>query len=236
MAQLGDFARAKELLRGAARAFSPRERVARARCLVAEAEIALASRDLSFPAKTLDSARAILEDHGDRLNAAYARYLEIRRLLLIGRLDEAQQIIAALDPSFFPPALRTIHELVLAGIAMRRLRAREARVALVNADYAASEARIPALTAEVENAGRVLNTPAARLIAHGTERMLLLEDIPVVECVGDRWMPQCRAPGECSDFAGEASGVVCAGACVKRSLAGRRLQGPASGSRIRSEV
>ncbi|MGL4291573.1 MAG: helix-turn-helix domain-containing protein, partial [Phreatobacter sp.] len=87
MAQLGDLVRAKALVRRAARAFGPRETVARARCVVAEAEIALVSRDLGWPAKTLDAARATLEDHGDRVNAAYARYLEVRRLVLIGRLD-----------------------------------------------------------------------------------------------------------------------------------------------------
>src|SRR6516162_1676149 len=87
MAQLGDFPRAKELLRRAARAFTAKETLARARCSVAEAEVALASRDLSWPAKMLDAARATLEQHGDRLNAAFARYLAVRRLLLIGHLD-----------------------------------------------------------------------------------------------------------------------------------------------------
>ena len=124
MAQLGDFARAKELLRSAARAFGPTEAVARARCVVAEAEIALASRDLGWPPKTLDAARATLEAHGDRLNAAYARYLEVRRLVLIGHLDQAERMLADLDPSPFPPAWRTVHALVVAGIAMRRLRTR----------------------------------------------------------------------------------------------------------------
>src|SRR5439155_5889467 len=103
MAQLGDFPRAKQLLRRATRAFGPREAVARARCAVAEAEIALVSRDLGWPAKALDAARATLEAHGDRVNAAYARYLEVRRLLLIGRIDEAERTLAELDPSPFPP-------------------------------------------------------------------------------------------------------------------------------------
>src|ERR1700740_3698632 len=76
MAQLGDFALAKVLLRSAARAFSPRETVARARCVVAAAEIALVSRDLNWPAKAVDAARATLEKHGDRVNAAHARHLE----------------------------------------------------------------------------------------------------------------------------------------------------------------
>jgi hypothetical protein len=177
MAQLGDLVRAKALLRRAARAFGPKEAVARARCVVAEAEIALASRDLGWPAKALDAARATLEAHGDRVNAAHARYLGVRRLLLIGRLDEAERKLAELDPTPFPPASRAAHELVVAGIAMRRLRTQTAHAALARAARAARRAGIPALTAEVERASLVLNTPAARLIARGGERLLLLGDV-----------------------------------------------------------
>ena len=177
MAQLGDFARAKELLRTAGRAFGPKEAVARARCIVAEADIALASRDLGWPAKMLDAARSTLEAHGDRLNAGFARYLEVRHLLLIGHLDEAERMLADLNPSLFPPASKTFHELVVAGIAMRRLRTKEAHAALARAERTAHQAAIPALMAEVESASRVLNTPAARLIARGDERLLLLEDV-----------------------------------------------------------
>src|SRR5213594_308423 len=157
MAQLGDLVRAKTLLRRAARAFGPKEAVARARCVVAEAEIALVSRDLGWPAKALDAARATLEEHGDRVNAAHAWYLEVRRLILIGRIDEAERTLAELDPSPLPPALKTAHELVVAGIAMRRLRTMGARAALARAERAACQARIPALKAEVENAFLVLN-------------------------------------------------------------------------------
>src|SRR5437016_3230784 len=149
MAQLGDLVRAKALLRSAVRAFGPKEAVARARCIVAEFEIALVSRDLGWPAKTLDAARATLEQHGDRVNAAYARYLEVRRLLLIGRLDEAGRMLADLDPTPFPPASRAAHQLVVAGIAIRRLQTDAARAALARAEYAARQAGIPALTAEV---------------------------------------------------------------------------------------
>ena len=180
MAQLGDFDRAKILLRSAARAFGPKEAVARARCIVAEAEIALVSRDLGWAAKTLNAARATLEQHGDRLNAAHARYLEIRRLVLVGRLDDAEHMLADLDPMLFPPASRTAHELVVAGIAMRRLQTKAARAALERAERSAHDARIPALMAEVESAFRVLNTPAARLVAHGEERPILLEDVEEV--------------------------------------------------------
>ena len=177
MAQLGDLVRAKTLLRSAARAFGPKEAVARARCVVAEAEVALAARDLAWPAKALDAARVTLEEHGDRANAAHARYLEVRRLLLIGRLDAAERTLAQLDPTPFPPAWRIAHELVVAGIEMRRLRTQAARAALDRAEGAARHARIPALTAEVESARLVLNTPAARLIANGEQRLLLLDEV-----------------------------------------------------------
>lgn len=177
MAQLGDLVRAKALLRSAARAFGPKETVARARCVVAEAEIALASRDLGWPAKVLDAARATLEEHGDLVNAAHARYLEIRRLLLIGRLDQAELMLAKFDSAPLPLALKAVHELIVAGIAMRRLQTKMARAALVRAELAARHARIPALTAEVENASLVLNTPVARLLTQGEERFLLLDEV-----------------------------------------------------------
>jgi hypothetical protein len=177
MAQLGDFVRAKALLRRAVRAFGAKEPVARARCIVAEAEIALVSRELNWSAKELNAARVTLEQHGDRGNAAHARYLEARRLLLIGQLDEAERTLAELDPSPLPPALRTAHELVVAGIAIRRLWTKVARAALARAEDAARQAGIPALTAEVKSASFVLHTPAARLIASGKERLLLLEEV-----------------------------------------------------------
>jgi tetratricopeptide (TPR) repeat protein len=177
MAQLGDLVRAKALLRRAARAFSSREVVARARCLVAETEIALVSRDLAWPSKALDAARATLDAHGDRVNAAHARHLEIRRLLLIGRVEEAERKLAELDPAPFPPSLTAAHELVVAGVAIRRIRIKAARAALDRARRAAGQAGIPALAAEVESASRVLSTPAARLIANGRERLLLLEEV-----------------------------------------------------------
>jgi hypothetical protein len=177
MAQLGDFVRAKALLRRAARAFGPKEALARARCVVAEAEIALVSRDLGWPAKALDAARVTLEQHGDRVNSAHARYLEVRRLLLVGRLDEAERTLAKLDSAPLPSASRAAHALVVAGIAMRRLRTKTARGALAQAREAAHAAGIPALTAEIESAARVLETPAARLIARGEERLLRLEEV-----------------------------------------------------------
>jgi hypothetical protein len=177
MAQLGDLARAKVLLRRAARAFGPKEAVARARCVVAEAEVALVSRELGWPAKTLDAARATLEHHGDRLNAAHARHLAIRRLLLIGRLDEADALLAELDSAPLTPPLRAAHELVVAGIALRRLRTTAARTALARAERAARAAGIPALMAEIESASDVLKAPAASLITRASQRLLLLAEV-----------------------------------------------------------
>ncbi len=192
MAQLGDLVRAKALLRRAARAFGPKAALARARCVVAEAEIALASRDLGWPARALDAARTTLEAHGDRVNAAHAQNLEVRRLLLIGRLDEAEIRLAELDPSPLPAALRTAHELVVAGIATRRLRARAARTALARAEDAARHAGIPALAAEVESASLMLNTPTARLIARGAERPLLLDEVEALLASKSLVVDACR--------------------------------------------
>lgn len=199
MAQIGDLARAKALLRRAARAFGPREAVARARCAVAEAEIALASRDLGWPARALDAARRALDACGDRANAAYARQLAVRRLLLIGRVGDAERGLAAIDPAALRPAARATHELIAAGIAMRRLQTRVARAALGRAQDAAREARIPALTAEVERAALALSAPAARLVGGGRDRLLLLEEVEAVlasdALVVDACRRVARAPG-----------------------------------------
>ncbi|WLG52981.1 helix-turn-helix domain-containing protein [Pseudomonas sp. FP1742] len=192
MAQLGDLVRAKALVRRAARAFGAKEAMARARCVVAEAEIALASRDLNWPVKALDAARATLQAHGDWVNAAHARYLEIRRLLLIGHLDVAEDRLAEFDPTPLPPASRAAYELVLAGIAMRRLQTKVARVALERAGHAAQHAGIPALTAEVESASRLLDAPAARLIIGGQERPLLLEEIEALLASPTLVIDACR--------------------------------------------
>jgi hypothetical protein len=192
MAQLGDLIRAKTLLRKAAAAFGPKEALARARCIVAEAEIALVSRDLSFSGSVLDAARATLERHGDHSNAAHARHLEIRRLLLIGRLEEAERALSKFDATPLPAALRAAHELAVAGVAIRRLRIKQAREALAEAERAARQAGIPALLAEVETTALVLNTPAARQMAPGEERPLLLEDVEALLASGALVVDACR--------------------------------------------
>lgn len=177
MAQLGDLTRARELLRSAARTFGPKEPVARARCAVADAEIALVSRDLGRSLQTLNAARAVLEASGDRRNAGHAGYLEARHLLLIGRLDEADEVLNEFDASVLPHASLVGRELVAAGIAIRRIRTEPARIALERARRAAEYARIPALATEVDQAVRAFGAPAARLVARGVERLLDLEEV-----------------------------------------------------------
>jgi hypothetical protein len=192
MAQLGDSPRARVLLRGAARAFGAKEAVARARCVVAEAEVAFASRDLNWAAKALDAARATLESHGDRVNAAHARYLELRRLVLIGRIDDAERMLDALEPASLPAALRATHELVVAEISVRRLQTKMARAALVRARSAARDAGIPALAAEVEKAMSTLDAPAARLITPEGQRVLRLDEVETLFASGAVVVDACR--------------------------------------------
>ncbi|OFO59142.1 DNA-binding protein [Achromobacter xylosoxidans] len=192
LAQLGDFDRARVLVRRAARAFGTREPVARARCVVAEAEIALASRDLGWPAAALDAARATLERHGDLRNAAYAGYLAGRRLILMGRLEQAEQVLSDLNPAPFPPALRAVHELALAGIALRRVQATAARAALARAARAARAAGIPALRAEVRQASLVLKAPAAHLHRAGDTQVLRLEQVQALLASDTLVIDACR--------------------------------------------
>jgi hypothetical protein len=192
IAQLGDLARARALLRRAARAFGAREALARARCAVAEAEIALVSRDLAWPTRALDAARATLEAHGDRINAAHARCLAVRHAILIGRLDQAERELEGQDVSPLPPALKAAHELAVAGIAMRRLQAAAAREALARADRAAREAGIPALAAEVEGAWLALDAPAARLLGRDAERPLRLDEVEALLASDALVLDACR--------------------------------------------
>ncbi len=192
MAQLGDLAKARVLLHRAARSFGTREPLARARCIVAQAEVALAARELGWSAGSLEAARKVLVAHGDHGNAAHARYLEIRRLVLTGRVDEADRMVATLTAEGLPAALRVIHQLAVAAIATRRLRIRLAREAVVEAQRYAREAGIAALAAEVDSAARILTTPAARMIAGGQDRVLLLEDVEALLNSGVLVIDACR--------------------------------------------
>ncbi len=177
LAQLGELAEAKTLLRRGARAFGSREPLARARCLLAQAEVALVLRELGEPLRALDEAQATLGTQGDWINAGHAGYLKARSLLLIGRLDEAETVLERLDPGALPAASRAGAWLVAAGIAMRRIKARLACAALGHAEKAARQTGIPALIAEVENAIHAFKAPAGRLLANGKERVLGLDEV-----------------------------------------------------------
>ncbi|WP_055046457.1 hypothetical protein [Devosia sp. A16] len=180
MAQLGDLERAKALLKAAGKAFHAREAIARARCVVAEAEIALVSRDLSWQPKALEAARRVLEAQGDGANAAHAANLAARRLLLIGQVDEAERLLRQLDLRQLPPASVAVHQLVTAGIAVRRVQSGPARLAFERSLAAARQAGIPSLLAEIEADARVLDEPAARLIGGGADRPLNLAGVEKV--------------------------------------------------------
>jgi tetratricopeptide (TPR) repeat protein len=192
MAQLGDHGRARQLLARAARAFGPGDRRARARCVTAEAEVALASRDLVFPTRALGAAIAALEAQGDRRNALHARLVAARWLLLVGQLDRAEGAIDALDRRDADEALAAVAELATAEIARRRLASGRAREALTRARDAARRSGIPALAGEVLAALRALDAPAARLLASGEERLLRLDDVEGLLASGELVVDACR--------------------------------------------
>ncbi len=192
MAQLGDLGRARELLQRAARGFGPRDTLSRARCLTAEAEVALAARDLAWSPRALTEALRTFAAHGDRENAAHARLLQIRRLLLLGRIDEADAACATLALGAGPVRLAAVAALVAFEIALRRGRAEQAREALAGAREAAARSGIGALSAEVEQAGRTLDLPAARLVAAGEARSLTLAEVEVVLASPDLVVDGCR--------------------------------------------
>jgi len=192
MAQLGELPRARELLRRAARGFGAREELARARCVVAEAEVALAMRDLRGSAHTLATASATLEARGDRVNALHARLIAVRRLLLLGRLDEAGSALDRLDERALPPSLRAVAELAAAELALRSLRTAPAQAALARARVAAERARVPALLAEVAEASAALDRPAARLVRAGQDHPLRLEEVEALLASGAFVVDACR--------------------------------------------
>lgn len=192
MAQLGDLERARMLLGRAARAFGQGESLARARCVLAQAEIALVCRDLRGPARSLDAVRARLANHGDCANAAHAAYLQARQHLLVGRLDQAEQVLQGLDAARLAPPSRTGHALVLAGLAMRRLRVTEARAALARAAALARCCGIPSLLAEVQGARVALEQPAARRICRGERQLVPLDEVERIAASQALVIDACR--------------------------------------------
>ncbi|MGE3348362.1 MAG: helix-turn-helix domain-containing protein [Ramlibacter sp.] len=208
MAQLGEHPRARELLRRAARGFGAHEALSRARCVVAEAEVALAMRDLGGSPRALLAAADTLQAHADHANALQARLIAARRLLLVGRLADAATALAPLDARGMPPALVAVAALTTAELALRSLAIAPARAALAQAEEAARRARVPALLAEVAQARAQLERPAARRMAAGGAQALRLEEVAtllasdalVVDAcrrglgVGTVWLPLARRP------------------------------------------
>ena len=192
MAQLGEHARARALLRRAARGFGAHEELARARCVVAEAEVALAMRDLRGSPRTLVAASAVLEARADRANALQARLIAVRRLLLLGRLEEASSALARLDARGLPPTLLAVAELAAADVALRGLHTASARAALARAHEAAERARVPALLAEVAEARASLDRPAARRLQAGHEQLLRLDEVEALLASGALVVDACR--------------------------------------------
>ncbi|MGE0331184.1 MAG: helix-turn-helix domain-containing protein [Ramlibacter sp.] len=192
MAQLGEHVRARELLRRAARGFGAHEARARARCVVAEAEVALAMRDLGGSPRTLMAAADTLHAHGDPANALQARLVAARQLLLLGRLADAATALAALDITGLPPALLAVAELSAAELAMRSLHTDAAHSALARAHSAATRARVPALLAEVAEAQAALSRPAARRLGPGGEQALRLDEVSALLASDALVLDACR--------------------------------------------
>jgi len=193
MAQLGELTLARELLRRAARGFGSHEALSRARCVVAEAEVALAMRDLGGSPRTLSAAAAALDARADRANAMHARLIEVRRLLLLGRLDEAAAVLAVLDTrTLASPSLVAVAEIAAAEVALRTLRTESARDALLRAQAAAERARVPALLAEVDEARAALERPAARRWQAGDEALLHMDEVEALLASGALVVDACR--------------------------------------------
>jgi hypothetical protein len=208
MAQLGEHPRARELLRRAARGFGTHEELARARCIVAEAEVALAVRDIGSSPRALAAATVTLDANGDRANAMQARLIAVRRLVLLGRLDQAEAALARLDARGLPPALAAVAALTSAELALRSLQMDVAHAALTRARDAATQAGVPALLAEVADARSALARPAARRVSAGRGQMLRLDEVAALlasealvidACrrgvqMGPAWKPLARRP------------------------------------------
>ncbi|HBS61273.1 MAG TPA: helix-turn-helix domain-containing protein [Stenotrophomonas sp.] len=177
LAQLQDWPRARELLQRAARAFGPQEALAQARCVVADAEVALALRELGGSSRPLRAAAATLAARGDGTNALQAWLVLARREVLLGRLADARAALDHLDGQPLPAPLAAMAELTHAEVALRTLQVAAARAALQRAGEAAAHARIAALQGEVERAWHTLDTPAARCRRGGQWQALTLDGV-----------------------------------------------------------
>ncbi len=192
MAQLGDHERARQLLKLAARRFGPQAPVAHARCLIAEAEVCLATRELHAFPRGLSEALETLAERADARNALHGRLLLIRRAILLGRLDTAAQGLEELDLQGAPPVLLAIAELSRAEVHQRRVQAGAALETLKRAHRYAAAAKISALKVEVEKALELAEQPAALLLSAGVERLLPLRDVESLFAGGTLVADGCR--------------------------------------------
>jgi hypothetical protein len=192
MAQLGELSHARVLLRRAAHKFGAGEAVARARCVVAQAEVSLSLRDLAGAEGGLSAAVALLAKRGDVANAAFARLVQVRRLSLLGEAERAGRELSKLSLEGTPPRLAALIQLTAADLAMKSVDGAGAERALSLAREAAVRARIVPLVAEVEKAERQLREPVARAIEAGTERAVLLRELPELWGSGRLVVDACR--------------------------------------------
>lgn len=192
MAQLGEFSHAKTLLRRAARKFGDAEPIARARCVVAQAEVALALRDLGGADRGLDEAVVLLARRGDVGNAAFARLVQVRRLTLLGEVERAEGVLGKLVFEATPPRLSALLNLAAADLALKRADSARAEQFLVRAHAAAMRARIAPLLEEIEKTRRELQTPVARLVELGETRQLVLAELMAVWASGKLVVDACR--------------------------------------------
>ncbi len=195
MARLGEWPRARDLLRQAARAFGSHEPLSHARCIVADAEVALAMRDLGGFPRALATATATLDARHDHANAFQARLTAARRALLLGRVAEAEAGLAPPSawPAPLPPMLAASAELLRAEIALRRPDTGAARAALAAAAQSAAQASLPSLLAEIDQVARALRQPAARRVSAGTDgEPLRIDEVETLIASGALVLDGCR--------------------------------------------
>jgi DNA-binding winged helix-turn-helix (wHTH) protein len=198
-AQIGDFSRAKTLLARAARGFGAAAPLARARCVTALAEVALATRELAAPLSSLRQAAAVLSAHGDAANALHAHLVLARTLLLLGRQADAEQTLQALSLRRASPQLLATAELIRAGLLLRRIQVAAARAALARAQRAAERAGIAALVRELSRAQAGLLAPAARLVVAGQVRTLSLIEVERALASATWLVDACRRELRCGE-------------------------------------
>ena len=177
LARLGKRERARELLRSAAKEFGSAAPLGRARCLLADAEIALASRDLRGIDTALARVGRELRGLGDPSNALHAECLAARSSLLRGQLSEAARALRVLDTRHASAPLQAEIQLAWVELHLRTPNAKAARAALTLAARAARTAGIPAISQEVKTARALLAAPAGRLIRAGKVQLLGLEQV-----------------------------------------------------------